>query len=226
MKTIFNLILILATTAIALSAQEEPTGGPMGFIRVVNAVAKGIGPMNVLFDGEDMRPKGYKLGDATGGIGLKPGNHKITIKREGVKEGFTSTTLEKNQTVTLIPFAELVPASDQVPKHYKVQILRLKQKNVESGRTATFVSVSANPELKVELMEENGNWATVFVKRLSISETPLNFSQAFAPVKVNGEKINPIPIGSEGNYVVVLFDDAEGKIQSIYFRDFKFLSAD
>jgi hypothetical protein len=25
---------------------------------------------------------------------------------------------------------------------------------------------------------------------------------------------------------VVLFDDAEGKIQSIYFRDFKFLSAD
>jgi PEGA domain len=225
-KTIFKSIVILATATITLLAEEEATGGPMGFIRVVAAVAKGTGPTNVLFDGEDMRPKGYKLGDATGGIGLKPGSHKVTIKREGVKEGFTTVTLEKNQTVTLIPFAELVPATELVPQHHKVQILRLKQKNVESGRTATFVSVSANPELKAEVMGENGKWSTVFVKRLSISETPLNFSQAFAPVKVNGEKINPIPIGSDGNYVVVLYDDAEDKVQSLYFRDFKFLSAD
>ena len=226
MKTISKIILILVASAISLLAEEEKTGGPMGFIRIVNAVEKGTGPVNVLFDGEDMRPKGYKLGDATGGIGLKPGSHKITIKREGIKEGLTNVTLEKNQTVTLIPFAELVPATDLVPQHHKVQILRLMQKSVESGRTATFVSVSANPELKVELMGENGIWASVFVKRLSISEPPLNFSQAFAPVKVNGEKINPIPIGGAGNYVVVLYDTPDGKVGSVYFRDFKFVSAD
>jgi hypothetical protein len=226
-KTISKIILILAAAALALPAQEEEAkGGPMGFIRIANAVAKGTGPVNVFFNGEDMRPKGYKLGDATGGIGQKPGSHKITIKREGVKEGTTTVILEKNQTVTLIPFAEMVPATDQVPAHHKIQILRLKQKTVESGRSATFVSVSANPELKAELMSENGKWATVFIKRLSIAETPLNFSQAFAPAKVNGNPINPIPIGGVGNYVVVLYDDPDGKVQSLYFRDFKFLSAD
>lgn len=226
MRTISNILISLVVSSIALFAQDEPKGGPMGFIRLVNAVAKGSGPVNMLIDGEDMRPKGYQLGDATGGIGLKPGSHKVTIKREGIKEGATSVVLDKDQTVTLIPFAEAVPASDLLPAHFKVQILRLKQKSVESGRCATFVSVSGNPELKAELMSEDGKWAAVFVKRLSIAETPLKFSQAFAPAKVNGNPINPIPIGGVGNYVVVLYDDAEGKVQSLYFRDFKFLSAD
>ena len=219
-------MIILVASSIALLAQDESKGRSMGFVRVVNALAKGSGPVNVLFDGEDMRPKGYQLGDATGGIGLKPGSHKVTIKREGVKEGVTSVVLEKNQTITLIPFAEAVPATDLLPAHFKVQILRLKQKSVESGRSATFVSVSGNPELKAELMSEDGKWTAVHVKRLSIAETPLKFSQAFAPARVNGNSINPIPIGGVGNYVVVLYDDAEGKVQSLYFRDFKFLSAD
>ena len=59
-----------------------------------------------------------------------------------------------------------------------------------------------------------------------MAETPLNYSQGYAPAKVNGVPIKPIPIGGVGNYVVVLYDDAEGNVQSLYFRDFKFLSAD
>jgi hypothetical protein len=225
MKTISSTLCVLAASIPLLLAQK-PSSPPTGFIRVVNGVALGTGNVNVTIDGQDMRPKGYKLGDATGGMGLSAGSHKVTIKKEGVKEGSTTVELEKDQTVTLIPFAEKVPATDQVPGHYKIQILRLKQKEVESGRTASFVSVSANPEIKVELQDETGKSATVFVKRLSVAETPLNYSQGYAPAKVNGAPIKPIPIGGVGNYVVVLYDDAEGKVQSLYFRDFKFLSAD
>lgn len=226
MKTIFNTLLILTGVLLPAASQEATPSAPNGYIRIVNGIAPGTGKVNVIIDGEDMRPQGYKLGDATGGIGLSVGSHKVTIKKEGVKEGTTTVPLEKSQTVTLIPFAEKVPATDQVPGHYKVQILRLKQKEIESGRTATFVSVSANPEVKVELQDEGGKFATVFVKRLAVAETPLNYSQGYAPAKVNGVPIKPIPIGGVGNYVVVLYDDAEGNVQSLYFRDFKFLSAD
>ncbi len=226
MKTISNTLLLFLATLCPLLAQKDPAAAPTGFIRVVNAVSVGTGPANVVIDGEDMRPKGYNLGDATGGIGLKAGSHKVVIKREGVKEGSTTVVLDKDQTVTLIPFTEKIPASDQEPAHYEVRILRLKQKQVESGRLATFVSVSANPEVKVELGGEDGKSATVFVKRLAIAETPLNYSQGYAPAKVGGVAIKPIPIGGVGNYVVVLYDDTEGKVQSLYFRDFKFLSAD
>ena len=226
MKTIFKSLVFLLTTYISASAGKDPTVVPMAFIRVVDAIAKGSGPLNVFFDGEDMRPKGYQLGDATGGIGLKPGTHKVKFVREGVVEGMTTVILEKDQTVTLIPFAELVPATDQKPAHFRVQILRLKQKSVDSGRVVTFVSVSARPELKAELMNDDGTWVGAFVKRLAIAEVGMKSSQAFVPVKLNGNMTNPIPMGGVGNYVMVLYDDADSKVQSLYFRDFRYFSAD
>ena len=226
MKTIFKTLLIFTGSLLTVHAQKDPASPPVGFIRVVNGVAQGTGNVSVDIDGSDMRPKGYKLGDATGGMGMPAGSHKVTIKKEGTKEGTTTVVLQKDQTVTLIPFAEKVPATDQVPAHYRIQILRLKQKDIESGRTASFVSVSANPEIKVELEDESGKWSTAFVKRLSVEEIPLNYSQGYAPTKVNGILIKPIPIGGVGNYVIVLYDDPDGKLQSLNFRDFKFLSAD
>ena len=226
MKTIFKTLLLAVGTLSSALAQTDPESAPTGFIRVVNGVSQGTGQVNLWIDGNDMRPQGYKLGDATGGIGLRAGSHKVVIKKAGVKEGSTTIQLAKDQTVTLIPFADKVPATDDEPAHYKVQILRLKQRQVDSGRTATFVSVSANPEVKVELEDENGKSATVYVKRLAVAETPLNYSQGYAPAKVNGIPIKPIAIGGVGNYVVVLYDDPDGKVQSLYFRDYKFLSAD
>lgn len=224
MKTTFEATLILLIGA-TISLGEAKKGSS-GFIRLVNAVAMGTGQVTLKVDGENMRPKGYKFGDATGGIGCSIGARKITIEREGVEDGVTTVNLERNQTVTLIPFAEKVPASDVKPGYYTIKILRLKQTAPDAGRTVTFVSVSGNPELKAEVQGEDGKWSSVFVKRLSVADMPLNYSQGYAPVKVNGESMTSIPIGGDGNYVLVLYDNAEGKVQCLYFRDFEYLSAD
>jgi hypothetical protein len=226
MKTIFSSLVVLMILNGFLKAEEVPAVVPMGFVHVVNAVAAGSGPVSVKFDGVDMRPKGYNLGDVTGGIGLKLGSRKVIFTRLGVDEGNTTVSLDKDQTVTLIAFAEKVPATDQRPAHDEIRILRLKQKQVDSGRLATFVSVSASPELKVELLDDEGKSTAVFVKRLMVADTPLESLQSFVPVKVDGNKLNPIPIGGNGNYVVVLYDDPTGQVQSVYFRDYKYLSAD
>jgi len=224
MKTIFNTFLILAFTAAFTHAEPKTAAG--GFIRLVNAVAIGTGQVTLTVDGENVRAKGYEFGDVTGGIGQRTGARKVSIKREGVEEGVTTVNLEKNQTVTLIPFAEKVPASDTKPAHYTIKILRLKQTSPDSGRTVTFVSVSGNPELKAEVRSEDGKWSSAFVKRLTIADLPLKYSQGYAPLRVNGESVTPIPIGGDGNYVIVLYDDAEGKVHSLCFMDFKYLSAD
>jgi hypothetical protein len=221
------LPLVFACASPTLTAQEpkEPSN-PNGFIRIANAIAPGAGNVKVVVDGNDVYPAGYKFGAVTGGIGLPPGGHNVTISREGITEGSTKVMVDKNQTVTLIPFAERVPATDQVPAHFACRILRLKQKENPKGRSASFVSVSGTPELTAELRDPAGKWAKVFVKRLTIEETPIRYPEGYAPVRVNGKDMTPIPIGDEGNYVVVLYDDAEGKLNSVNFRDFKFLSAD
>lgn len=221
------LPIIFAISSQVLPAQEKKTApAPTCFIRIANTIAPGTGNVNVSINGKDVYPSGYKFGAVTGGIGLPPGSHTVTIRRGGVKEGSTKISLEKDQTVTLIPFAERVPATDQEQAHFAVRILRLKQKEVQGGRSASFVSVSGQPEILVELRAPAGNWARVPVKRLAIGETPILYPEGYAPVRVNGKDMDSIPIGEPGNYVAVLYDDPEGNIKSVNFRDFKFLSAD
>lgn len=210
-----------------LSAQTNKEGPPPTcFIRIANTVAAGTGNVKVLIDGADVYEPGYRFGVVTGGIGLTPGSHSVTIRREGVKEGTSKVSVEKDQTVTLIPFAEKVPATDQEPAHFAIRILRLKQKQTENGRSASFISVSGQPEVAAELRDPAGKWEKVFVKRLMIGEAVIRYPEGYAPVRVNGKDMESIPIADVGNYVVVIYDDAEGNIHTMNFRDFKYLSAD
>ena len=208
------------------SAQATPPAAKVGFVRMVNAVAQGSGPLELLVNGESMNPDGYNLGDVTGGIGLKPGAHEISFRRQGLKEGSTRINVAADNTTTLIPFAERVPATDEKPAHWAIRILRLKQMEPETERTATFVSVSQSPEHEVEIRDPKGNWTKVFVKRLVISRTPILYPEGYVPLRHKEGKLPSIPVGEPGNYVVVLYDNAEGKMQAVNLQDYKYLSAD
>ena len=227
MKMIFKILLPALALAQFLPAQEKKKEVPsLGFIRIANTVAPGTGNVHVTINGKDVYPAGYKFGAVSGGIDVPPGGSTVTIRREGVEEGTTKTVVDKDQTVTLIPFAEKVPATDQKPAHFAIRILRLKQKDVQDRRSASFVSVSGQPEVTVELRDPAGKWEKAFVKRLTIAEAVIQYTRGYAPVRVNGTEMEPIPIGDAGNYVVIFYDDADGKLQSANFRDFKYLSAD
>lgn len=221
------LAVLFAACPHALLAQEKQAESPpTGFIRIVNGVAPGAGNVKVEINGTNVYQPGYTFGAVTGGIGLPPGSHSVTFTREGVKTGTSKVTVSKDQTVTLIPFAERVPASDDEPAHFVVRVLRLKQKEIQSGRSASFVSVSGKPEILAELRDPAGKWQKIPVKRLMIGEAVIHYPEGYAPVRVDGKMMEPIPIGDPGNYVVVLYDDAQGTLQTVSFRDFKFLSAD
>lgn len=218
-------LFAVAPQGFAAEEKKEPPK-PVGFIRIANAVAPGTGTVKVSVDGKNVYPAGYKFAAVTGGIGLPPGSHTVKIEREGVKEGSTTVTVDKDQTVTLIPFAERVPATDQEPAHFAVRILRLKQKEIQDGRSASFVSVSGQPEVMAELRAPAGTWEKVFVKRLTIGQAKIFYPEGYAPIRVNGKDMDPIPIADVGNYVVVLYDDPDGNLHAVNFRDFKYLSAD
>ena len=210
----------LPSSATAQVATPEKSG----FVRLVNAVAQGQDKLQLLIDGELMNPQGYDFGDVTGGIGLKPGTHHISIRRMSVKEASTRVQVIADTTLILIPFAEWVPATADKAAHWAMRILRLKQMDPESKRTATFVSVSQTPEHEVEISAPNGNWTKVFVKRLAITRTPIHYPEGYVPLRCKSTKLAPIPIGKPGNYLVVIHDDANGNMQAINLQDYKYLS--
>ena len=219
-------LLALALAACLPQATAQTPAPKVGFVRLVNAVAQGKDTLQLLIDGDVMNADGYKLGDVTGGIGLKPGSHEVTFKRTDLKDGVTRVNVVADSTTTLIPFAELVPATDDKPAQWAIRILRLKQMEPETKRTATFVSVSQTPEHEVEISDPKGNWTKVFVKRLTIKRTPILYPEGYVPLRTKTGRLPAIPVGEPGNYVVVLYDDATGKTQALNLQDYKFLSAD
>ena len=229
MKVIFKkcVVGLLAFTAVVqIHAQDEDPVKKCGFVRFVHAVAPGTGPLFCEVDGSNIRPDGYEFGDVTGGVAYKPGAHEVKIRREGVKEGTTRINVALNETTILIPFAERVPATDEEPAHWEIRILRLKQLEPLSERGATFVSVSQQPEIKVEMRDMKGKWDAAYVKRLSIAQLPIAFPRGYVPLRIGEQPLESIPISDNGNYVVLLYDDPEGKTKALNFRDYKYLSAD
>ena len=233
MKTtsdIFRRALPLATWLCACFLTHPAAPGAAvekpGFVRLVDAVAQGQDKLLLFIDGESMNPDGYVLGDVTGGIGLKPGPHEISLKRAGVSEGVTRLNLAAEHTITLIPFAERVAATDDKPAHWAMRILRLRQLEPVTKRSATFVSVSQTPEIEVEISAPNGKWTAVTVKRLATSQSPILYPEGYVPLRCHSRQLPAIPVGEPGNYVVVLYDDAAGVLQALNLQDYKYLSAD
>jgi hypothetical protein len=221
-----SLGILALTAGIGHVSAQDPAQPPSksGFIRLVHACAQGEGKLNVDVDGKSVNKNGYDFSDCTGAIPLKPGSHKIKFSRTGVKDGTTTVNIVANETTTLIPFAEKVPASDTEPAYWTIRVLRLKQKDTQNGRSVTFVSVSKEPELTVDVLSSKGNWVSYQVKRLATTQGILDYSEGFNPLRYKDKMLQSIPILSAGNYVVVLYDTPEGKLSSVNFKDYRFLS--
>lgn len=212
--------------SIEIATGQDSQRGPCGFIRLLDAVSAGTGKLEFMIDGKAVRPDGYQLGNVTGGIALKPASYKILFRREGVKEGQTQVLVLANDTTILIPFAEQIPAKDGDPARWEIRILKLKQHETEEKRTVSFVSVSRQAELKVEIRQGAGKWQPIFVNRLGVARAEIQQARGYLPVRCKGQPLAAISVAATGNFVAVLYDDATGTLRSQNFQDYKYLSPD
>ncbi|MFN6018419.1 MAG: hypothetical protein ACK49N_12675 [Verrucomicrobiota bacterium] len=228
MKTISKIFAAaLCMFSSMLSAIGNEGSPEVGFLRIINAIAPGNGTTRVLIDGQDLFPKGYQLGQRSGGIGLAAGSHTVTLQKNGVESGTTKIDLKSGETLSLIGFAEKIPATDDhAPPRWTTKILKLKQSDPERGFRMTLLSVCDLDEVKVDAMiPGNKDIPTAHVKRLSTAVIDLGSTRSEAMVKVGGEIVTTVSPDEPGNHVVVLYQDAEGKVRALTFFDPKFVIA-
>lgn len=97
----------------ALSAQEtattkEPSPVPevppdMGFLRLVNAVGL-PGALQVRIDGTEAAPEGFKMGEATGAVGLSPGSYKVELEHASLDKESLEVNIQTGQISTVIAY--------------------------------------------------------------------------------------------------------------------------
>lgn len=233
MKTIFKfpcqLAIVISTAFLvlhpcAVAQDEQPE---VGFLRIVNAVAPGEGNANILVDGKDLYPKGYKLGQKTAGFGIKAGEHTVTIKKVGVESGTTKVKLNKGETLSMIGFAEKIePIEEGEPAKWRTRILLLKQSDPESGYRLALVPLCGDDELKVEIQVAGRPQPDIsYAKRMVVTPVGLGKSKPEVNIKVDGESVATIAPEDPGNYVVVFYEDEAGKVKALTFYDPKFVIA-
>ena len=228
MKTISKIFAATLCMFASMFSATGKEGSPeVGFLRIINAIAPGNDTTRVLIDGEDLFPKGYQLGQRSGGIGLAAGPHTVTLQKNGVESGTTKIDLKSGETLSLIGFAEKIPATDDhAPPRWTTKILKLKQSDPERGFRMTLLSVCDLDEVKVDAIIPGQKDITIaHVKRLSTAVIDLGSTRSEAMVKVGGEIISTVSPDEPGNHVVVIYQDAEGKIRALTFFDPKFVIA-
>lgn len=226
MRTISNILAAACVLIGSAGAQQNETP-QLGFIRFVHAVAAGDGKANLLIDGEDIYAKGYDLGQRTGGLGLKAGAHNISVKKTGVETGTAKVSLATGETMTLIGFSEKIPPKKEGdPPTWAARVLKLKQSDVERGYRLTLLSVCDKEEIaiKAEAMGK-GTVETAHVKRLATTTVDLGKARGEVLVKIGEETLTVVSPDGPGNYVVLLYQDMDGKTKALSFFDPKFVIA-
>jgi hypothetical protein len=229
MRTRSNKLLLrlapLLLSLFTLAAEEAPE---IGFIRLVNAVSPGSGNVHLEVDGKDLFPKGYQLGQRSGGIGLPSGTKKIRITRDGVKAGETSLRLGVGETLSLIAFAEKLPVEKDEAPRWAIKILRLKQREVARGFRLTVISVAGEAETLFTTTRDGAKARTpARVKRLMTTSIDLGKRAGDVGLYLRDaeQPLSYFRPDAAGNYVVVLYDDAAGGIKAVSFHDPKFVIA-
>jgi hypothetical protein len=224
MKTIFKYLALIMVTSTGLSGQEQPQ---VGFVRIVNAVSPGTGNAKFVVSGRDLYPDGYKLGQTTGGYGVKAGNCAIEVAKEGLKKGTTNLKIDVGETITLIAFAEQLPVEkpDDPPK-WMIKLLRLKQKEVEKGFAMTIVSVCKAEEIVLQLdHHSSGKQEKAIAKHLGVTSIDLGGMRSEVSINMGEKTLTTVSPDSRGNYVVIVYENAENQVEALYFFDPKFVVA-
>ena len=90
----------------------------------------------------------------------------------------------------------------------------------------TLVSVCEKDEVMIQAaVQGKGTIEKAYVKRLATTSVDLGQSRGEVLVKAGDEIVTTISPEDPGNYVVLLYQDAEGTVRALSFFDPKFVIA-
>jgi hypothetical protein len=180
--------------------------------------------LRVKLDGAELFPRGYELGQRTGGIGLPVGGHVLELAKNGVEAAKEKIDLPSGETITLLAYAEKLPTKREgEPPHWAIKLRKLPATVAGEGYRLSLVSCCAREELIVRtFIEAKRKTETTPLKRFQPTDIDLGRGRGGVEVRLENEALVPISLDESGRYVVVLYEDASGRVRALAFYDPKF----
>lgn len=217
--------LFIAAWVLLANAFSQEVPEDVGFIRIVNLVAPGEGRSDFSLDGKALYKKGYRLGQMTGGMGLRAGSYDLTVDKAGCESGSRRIKVEPGETQTFVAYAQAKLDDLGNVDSWTIDIGRLRQSTPEKGYNVTFVSFCKRQELTVGLSIDGGAVNTQVVNAKLALRVPVPRIIDGVVVSVDGKNVTTFTVDATGNYVVLLYDGEGDEVLATSFYDPKFLVA-
>ena len=222
-KAISWIAVMLCSCAGVMAQDERPR---VGFVRLVNVAAAGTGNLMVSMDGNNYWPEGIKLGQRSGGIGLRAGKKEFVLTKTGCKSAKRSIDIVEGETQTLVFYSLPVRNDSGQIVEWELKLARLRQHSPKEGLFLTVISFCEEPELPLEIFETASQQSKkLLLPKMRTTRVELEGGLVSAEIRHKDEVITTVLAERRGNYVVMLYTDGEGGRQGVSFYDPKFVLA-
>lgn len=206
-------LLLWLISSVAIATPEQ------GFIRIVNAVGHGEGPLKVMVNGQPLCKDGYAPCDVTGRMVLPAGKHQLRFERVGLAVGSARVSLESGQSLIVIPYVEAIPGWQEIGPQYRIKVFRMASEDVGERKCVTLLSMMPGDALSLRMRDLDRGWLAQSLPHLEPKQIEITQLRGYLPLLLGRRKMASIPIGSAGNHIVVLYDSGDGKVASLEFKD-------
>ncbi|MEM6910738.1 MAG: hypothetical protein AAF555_04070 [Verrucomicrobiota bacterium] len=194
-----------------------------GFVRFVNLVEAGQGNLKASIAGNDLKKRGFELGERSFPIPLPSGNHELRVAREGCMPSVL--TIEVSAGKTQAVFARSVPefGDDGELLRWWIRLVPVEHASRGDERGVTFLSFSKIDPLPVRIERQNAPTIFVNLKRNDAQWIEVPFTGNPAGFFSGENQLTEAIPDREGQHVLIVFDQGEdGKLGSVFYRDVAF----
>src|SRR3954451_15941854 len=204
----FVALLGLVTATLGQVASEP------GNFRFANAAGL-TGKVLLMIDTVKPKPEGFAAGETTGSIGMLTGAHRFTASNAEAGSASATLNLQPGASTTMIAYCQIaVDPRTNAPKK-ALQLLQRANPPVNGGKHFQLLYLSNKPTADVVM---NGAPAQLGAMReVNGGELPggkIKIEQA-------GKTVVTFTAPQPGNFLVILYDDAAGKLAGVVLPDYK-----
>jgi hypothetical protein len=206
-----KLVIALVCLGGTAFGQAAP---PPGHFRFVNAAGL-AGKISLTVDALKLKPEGFASGETTGSIGILSGSPKFTVSSAEAGTATATLSVQPNSSTTMIAYTKVTVDARTNTIKKALQLLPRVNPPVNNGRHFQLLYVSSQAAVDVVL---NGTPQRINAMReVNGQELP----GGDIKVEQAGKVIVTFTAPQAGNFLVLLYDDAAGKLAGVVLADYK-----
>lgn len=191
------------------------TAEPVAGMRMVHAVGRGTGPLQVEINGRPWSREPFAPGGVSSLRRVQAGRHHLRIARQGLEPLSLGVTLRAGESLSLVCHAHQTAESSP----WSIAVHPLRDLPASQARSLRILHLGQTPSRRMEIRQAGKAWSSIFLVRREPQQLEILQPRGYLPMRVGEGLLSALPVGHGGGHVVILYDGPKGEPRSLSYRE-------